>query len=199
MRDKRIIGITGPTGAGKGILSEALRQAGVPVLDADAVAREVTEPGHPCLAELVETFTDIILNPDGSLNRKALAEAAFSTKEGSVKLNNITHPPILKLLKERLEEALKTGDTVAVDAPLLFESGLDNACTHTVAVLAPACRRRARIMRRDRLTAQQAAARMAAQPTDGFYLDRADEVLYNRGTLKAFRAAAAAWAEKMIR
>ena len=197
MKNKRIIGITGPTGAGKSILSEALRQAGVPVLDADAAAREVTVPGHPCLAELADAFTDKILLPDGSLDRKALAKAAFSSEEGTVKLNSITHPHILALLQKRIAEALSRGDAVAVDAPLLFESGLDALCTETVAVLAPPSRRRRRIMRRDGLTAEEAEARMAAQPGEDFYLDRADGILYNRGTLKSFRAAAAAWAERI--
>lgn len=188
-----ILGLTGPTGAGKGEVAALLREAGIPVVDTDGLAREVVEPGHPCLAELTEAFSPAILREDGTLNRPALAAAAFATAEGRARLNAITHPHILRRAEEILAGFWAEGVTIAaVDAPLLFESGMDRMCHRTVAVLAPAENRQARIMARDGLTEEAANIRMNAQPADIYYIERADEVLRNDGTLEQFRESVAA-------
>lgn len=194
----RIVGLTGPTGAGKSEAARLLAAAGVPVVDADVLAREVVEKGHPCLAELAEAFTAAILNADGTLNRAALAAAAFATKEATAQLNAITHPHIFRLAEERFSSLWQEGFALAaVDAPLLFESGMDRMCDHTVAVLAPAPVRQARICERDGITAEQAALRMRAQPDEPFYRERVDEVLYNDGDLAAFRASVEEWIARL--
>lgn len=193
----RILGLTGPTGAGKSEAARLLSAAGIPVVDADALAREVTAVGHPCLAELAQVFSPAVLHADGTLNRAALAAAAFATPEATERLNRITHPHILRLAEERFSALWAAGVTcVAVDAPLLFESGMDGMCDHTVAVLAPPAVRQARICERDGITAEQAALRMHAQPNEEFYRERADEVLYNDGDLAAFRETVGAWVEQ---
>ncbi|MBE6758027.1 MAG: dephospho-CoA kinase [Ruminococcaceae bacterium] len=189
-----IIGLTGPTGAGKSEAARLLSAAGIPVVDADLLAREVTAKGHPCLAELAEAFSETVLNADGTLNRAALAAAAFATPEATARLNAVTHPHILRLADERFAALWAAGATaVALDAPLLFESGMDRMCDRTVAVLAPAAIRQARICERDGISAEQAALRMQAQPDEAFYRERADDVLYNDGDLTAFRKTVKAW------
>lgn len=193
-KNGRIVGLTGPTGAGKSEAARLLSAAGIPVVDADRLAREVTAKGHPCLLELAQAFSSAILHADGTLNRAALAAAAFACEESTARLNAITHPHILRLAEERFAALQNEGFTlVAVDAPLLFESGMDTMCDRTVAVLAPAEVRQARICERDGITAEQAALRMHAQPDETFYRERADEVLYNDGDLAAFRKTVTAW------
>ncbi len=190
----RIIGLTGPTGAGKSEAARLLSEAGIPVVDADRLARDVTAKGHPCLAELAKAFSPAVLNTDGTLDRAALAAAAFASKEATARLNAITHPHILRLAEERFAALWQEGFTLAaVDAPLLFESGMDGMCDRTAAVLAPAAVRQTRICERDGITAEQAALRMHAQPDEAFYRERANEVLYNDGDLAAFRAKVQAW------
>lgn len=190
----RIVGLTGPTGAGKSEAARWLAAAGIPVVDADVLAREVVSKGHPCLLELAGAFSSAVLNADGTLNRAALASAAFASKEATARLNAITHPHIFRLAGERFAALWQEGVTLAaVDAPLLFESGMDAICDRTVAVLAPAAVRQARICERDGITAEQAALRMNAQPDEAFYRERADEVLYNGGDLAAFRRTVNAW------
>lgn len=193
-----VIGLTGPTGAGKSELTALLRAAGVPVVDTDVLAREVTQPGHPCLARLAEAFSPAILREDGSLDRRALAAVAFASPQAQATLNAITHPAVLARAQELLDGFFAAGARLAVvDAPLLFESGADALCDRTVAVLAPPEQRFSRIIKRDDLTETQARARMNAQPSEEYYTERADEVLHNNGDLATFRAAAQAWIERL--
>jgi len=178
-----VIGLTGPTGAGKTTVANAWRGLGVPVIDTDVLARRVVEPGSPCLAQLAEMFSPTILNTDGSLNRAELARRAFADAEGRVKLNAITHPAIIDLVTGLLEEAADNSHPAAVvDAPLLFEAGMDDICTHVVAVLSPTEQRLARIMARDNLDENAARRRMAAQQADSFYAREGVTVLQNNGT-----------------
>ena len=197
-RRGRIVGLTGPTGAGKSEAARLLTAAGIPVVDADALAREVVAKGHPCLLELSEAFSAAILNADGTLDRKALAAVAFSSKEATARLNAITHPHIFRLAEGCFSALWQEGRTLAaLDAPLLFESGMDGMCDGTVAVLAPAAVRQARICERDGITAEQAALRMSAQPDEAFYRERAGTVLYNDGDLAAFHAAVQEWIDRL--
>lgn len=173
------LGLTGPTGAGKSTVARLLEQNGIPLVDADAIARTVTEKGSPVLSALADTFGKDILFPDGSLDRRALAAVAFSSKENTEKLNAVTHPAILARIRRALADA--TGDTVVLDAPLLFETGLDALCDHTVAIVADEAVRLARITARDGISEEAAKKRMAVQPDTAFYAAHADILLYNNG------------------
>lgn len=173
------LGLTGPTGAGKSTVARLLEQNGIPLVDADAIARTVTEKGSPVLSALADTFGKDILFPDGSLDRRALAAVAFSSKENTEKLNAVTHPAILARIRRALADA--AGDAVVLDAPLLFETGLDALCDHTVAVVADEAVRLARITARDGISEEAAKKRMAVQPDTAFYAARADILLYNNG------------------
>lgn len=179
-----VVGLTGPTGAGKSTVADTWRALGVPVIDTDSLARQVVEPDSPCLKELVKTFSDNILNEDGTLNRAELAKRAFSSPSESAKLNAITHPAILMLTQRLLQEFAEQGHSVAiVDAPLLFEAGFDAICHHIVAVIAPQDVRLSRIMARDKLTVDAAKQRMNAQQPDSFYCRDGVSVIHNDGNM----------------
>ena len=190
MKGLFILGLTGPSGAGKSEVARLLAEKGIPLVDADALVREVQKPGSPCLKALADAFSSAILRPDGSLDRGKLAELAFGSPEQTQRLNRIVHPAVIALSEERLRQAADAGARAAVlDAPLLFESGMDRLCGRTAAVLAPAAERLRRIRQRDGIT----------EPADEYYIARASLVIRNDGSAAQLRAAAAELAEKMER
>ena len=186
-----VLGLTGPTGSGKSAVADVLKAHGAVIIDADKVARDVVEKGEPCLAALVEAFGTEILNPDETLNRRALAAKAFASDEQTALLTALTHPFILARMRKELAEAEKAGaKLIVVDAPLLFESGFDRVCDKTVAVLARREARLSRICARDGISEKAAAERMARQPDDEFYAARATRLIRNDGDLAALHSAA---------
>lgn len=183
-----VLGLTGQTGAGKTTVSAWLRQEGIPVIDADIVAREVVAKGQPCLLELAQEFSSGILCEDGTLNRRMLGQLVFSDPQKLAALNRITFPHILDQISHRLKELSRAGEPLAVlDAPTLFESGADSLCTWTACVVAPAQQRLERIMARDSLDPQQARMRIAAQNPQEFYTSRCRFVLENTGELEGLQ------------
>ncbi|MBR2021876.1 MAG: dephospho-CoA kinase [Clostridia bacterium] len=184
-----VLGLTGQSGAGKGEVSQTFTSFdGVVCLDTDKTAREVVEAGKPCLKELCECFGNEILESDGSLNRKKLAEIAFSDEERHKKLNQITHFHILNEIKSWLIDVEKDGATLAViDAPLLFESGADSLCDITLGIIAPYPTRLKRIIKRDGIDKKSAKLRLDSQPKDDFFKGKCDYIIANNGTLKALR------------
>lgn len=184
-----VLGLTGQTGAGKSTVCRMLQsEQGVCVVDADRIAREVVTSGTDCLAELVLHFSIIILNEDGTLNRKKLAEIVFNDRSQLKELNKITFPYILQGIREKIDEGRRSGcDIVILDAPLLFESRADSLCDRILAVVAPAELRKQRIMARDGLSQQEAEARMGSQHEDDFYTDRAQHIIRNDGDSTALR------------
>ncbi len=173
-----VVGLTGPTGAGKGYVSEYLASLGCYVCDTDKVAREITMKDSPFLRILADNFGQDIIDENGELNRKLLAERAFADKESQLLLNSLTHPEIMRIATERCYNALENGAAAAViDAPLLFEAHGDEVCDTVISVIAPAEIRRARIMQRDKITVQQAQNRMNAQHEDSFYTEKSEFVV----------------------
>lgn len=179
-----IVGLTGPTGAGKGEVARFLRENGLFHVDTDRLSREAVLPGSDCLQALVQEFSADILRADGTLNRAALAKKAFVDPEQTARLNAIVHPAVIALSQQEWEAARQNGYPAAViDAPLLFESGMDRFCDLTACVIAPAELRLIRILSRDKLTKEQALQRMNAQPDEAYYTSRADIIIRNDGTL----------------
>lgn len=171
-----VIGLTGPTGSGKSTFSAMLRERGFYIADADKAARTVVEPGTPVLRALCDAFGADILEPDGTLCRKRLAQRAFSSPENVQTLNALTHPAIERVLFDEIASHPDARGAV-LDAPTLIESGICEKCDLIAVVLAPPEERLRRIMRRDSMTEERARQRMQAQPPDAFYLERADVVL----------------------
>lgn len=175
-----VIGLTGPTGAGKSSVAKELAALGCAVVDCDRIARQVTDSCVPCLQSLAEEFGSDILK-EGVLNRKLLAARAFASPEKTRKLNELTHPWILGETKAQIQAALDAGKPfVVVDAPLLFEAGVDALCDEIVAVTVPFEKRLQRIMKRDHISEELARARMAAQHPESWYEERAGKVISGR-------------------
>lgn len=169
MNKPLVIGLTGPTGAGKSTVAAAFSALGCDVIDCDRIAREITDT-PACLAALQRAFgADIV--EDGALNRTLLAERAFADAASSGKLNAVTHPLIMDEVRRRIADS--RARAAVVDAALLFESGADALCDVTVAVVAAPDLRMRRVMRRDGITQAQARARMDAQQPDAYYAERA--------------------------
>ena len=188
-----IIGVTGPSGAGKSIVCQfAEKTFGFKVIDCDEYARRAV--CDQMLKELADCFGNDILNDDNTLNRRALAAAAFASKELTDKLNSITHPYITVLV----ERDIKEYKNVILDAPTLFESGLDARCDAIVAVLASKDLRTNRILSRDNLTESQLADRHKAAKPDEFYTDKTDKIIINNGNLQDLNVAAAEMFGKII-
>ncbi len=182
MTKPMVIGLTGPTGAGKTTVSRIVRDGGYPVIDADIVARQVVEPGTPCLEKLTEIFGMGILNANGALNRTALGAVVFADEQKRALLEGIIYPDIIGEVSRQIVRLGEAGEAaVILDAPTLFESGANSICDAIFVVMAPWEQRLDRIMRRDGLTREKALLRMSAQKKDSFYTDRADFVLYNTG------------------
>ena len=129
----KIIGITGRSGSGKSAVSALYRQLGYTVADADLVARQVLEPGSPCLAKLAEAFGDDLLTPEGTVNRQLLADRAFRDEAGTQKLVSITHPEIIARLLTAADEAKRRGEALFFVDGLLESSdySADGEVLHT--------------------------------------------------------------------
>ena len=188
----KVIGVVGGSGAGKSLFCSFLEKNGIPWLNTDMTAREVVGKGSACLSELCDAFGGDILLPDGSLNRKKLANIAFSDKNKHALLNKITHKYICKKIVEWVEEQRSKGHfACTVDAPLLFESGLDEICNLTVAVIAPEEKRIARITRRDGIDEAAARTRIAAQISQSELSRRCDLTVENSADENALEKKAA--------
>ena len=174
-----IIGLTGPTGAGKGTFSQiAVRAFGAEHIDTDKIARQVVEPGSAGLAALVGYFGNGILRADGSLDRKKLAAIVFSDRRKLAALNGITHPLVEKEVEKRLADARERLCPFAViDAPLLFESGEDKLCDVTVGILADEQTRLLRILARDGIDREAAEKRLSAAKSNEYFRERCGYIL----------------------
>ncbi len=157
----RVIGITGGSGSGKTSVCTALKAMGYTIIDADKVAREIVEPGQPALEKLVDAFGKEILLADGTLNRKVLAKLAFSETEKLAVLNKVTHQYITETIQERIKCCVT--ENCVIDAPLLYESGLNALCDVIVGITARRDVRFERIQNRDSLTDAEANRRLDAQ------------------------------------
>lgn len=181
-----VFGLTGGIASGKSTVAARLRTRGVPVLDADAFAREVVLPGSPGLAEIRATFGDAILAADGALDRQALARVVFSDELSRKKLNAITHPRIAALMAERSAELAARGEPLACyEAALIVENGLADAFRPLVAVTAPEELRVSRAVERDGSAPEAARARIAAQVSVAEMTRAADFVIENAGDLES--------------
>lgn len=183
----RILGITGPTGAGKSLCSNYLRQNGIAVIDADGVYHELTSAPSACTAALRDAFGSSILCGDGSLNRSALAQIVFGDAQKLALLNETVLGIVLDDIRARIRRLKADGhNCVAVDAPTLIESGFHRECDTVISVLCPKELRTRRITERDGISEERARARVNAQPDDAFYRAHSDLIFENRGDKDIF-------------
>jgi len=185
----RVFGLTGGLGSGKSTVAARLRQRGVPVIDADALAREVVAPGSAGLAEVVAAFGARVLR-DGGLDRARVASIVFGDPAARQRLEAITHPRIQALRDARLAELAAAGEPLAgYEVPLLFERGLDTNLRPVVVVNVPEPVQIERARRRDQATEAMVRARLDAQLPLADKAARADYVIDNSGSLAATEAA----------
>lgn len=177
------IGLTGGIASGKSTVAELLARRGAIVIDADLLAREVVEPGAPALAEVARVFGASVLSEDGSLNRKQLGQLVFSDAGKRKILEDILHPPIRKLMRERMEEGrrLFPDKLVVVDVPLLYESHLEEEFEEVLVVYVDPAVQIERLMTRNGLTRQEAQLRLDAQIPIQWKREWADYVIDNGG------------------
>ncbi len=186
----KVVALTGGVASGKSTAARMLRALGAEILDADQVAREVVEPGQPGLEEVVAAFGREFLTPDGRLDRRRLADLIFSDPEARRRLNAILHPRILARLQDRIREiaALRPQTVVVVDLPLLFDVPLPEfEHLDAIVVYASPTTRLRRLMHRDGLTEEEAAARLRAQVPLETKLQKARWVVDNEGPLERTR------------
>ncbi len=171
-----VIGITGPSGAGKSTITEYLSaEYGYFVIDADKIAREITAKGSPALDEISDEFGNLYITNDGQLDRKSLAKLVFSDKEKLDKLNKITH----KYIIQKIKFLAANNKNSIIDAPLLFETGLDLICDKIILVMCDFQKRVERIMKRDLLTIEEAEKRINSQNNYSEYASKCHLVVNN--------------------
>ena len=178
-----VIGITGGTGSGKTTLLNWIAQRGGLILDCDAIYHELLRTDKALLSAIEARFPGTV--KDGVLQRKKLGKIVFSDEFALHDLNKITHTAIRKEVRRRLEAKPALA---AIDAIGLFESGLSDLCDVTVAIIAPEAVRIQRLMNREGITAEYAKMRIAAQPSDDYFREKANHILVNDGDLPAFEA-----------
>jgi dephospho-CoA kinase len=181
------VGLTGGIGSGKSEVSRRLVSLGAVLVDADAVAREVVEPGTPGLAAIVEEFGDEILLADGGLDRDKLGSIVFADEASRRRLNAIVHPLVGRRAQE-LVDAAPPGAIVIHDVPLLTENDLAGLYDLVVVVDAPVEEQVRRLTTRRGMTEEAARARIAAQATRERRRAVADRVIDNSGTLETLTA-----------
>lgn len=179
----RVIGLTGGIASGKSLVSQQLQGLGAVVIDADRIARDLTAPGEALLEAITREFGSAYLDNTGRLDREALGRMVFNNPGELDRLNQITHPLILAEIDNLLQSYRCSGRGIVVlDAPLLFETGLDKSVDEVWVVTVDFQTQLKRLMERDGLTESEARQRISLQISLEEKERRADRVIDNRGT-----------------
>ena len=189
----KIIGITGRSGAGKGAACEIFQKHGIPAIDTDAVYHEILATKGDCTNELISAFGTEILNENGLVERKKLAARVFgkeNTQELLHTLNDITHKYIMANTWETVRVHCRNGArAVLIDAPLLFEAGVQKDCDLVLGILAPRTVCAERITERDSISEDSAYLRLGAQHDNDFFRANCDVIIENNGDLQSLERA----------
>jgi dephospho-CoA kinase len=183
-----LVGLTGGIGSGKSTVAEWMVERGAELVDADAIAREVVQPDRPAFTKIVEHFGRDILDDEGFIDRPALGRVVFADPSKRALLNELTHPPILNAIAERLEVLQAFDGVVVLDVPLLVETGAARSYDAIVVVAAKPDVQVARLVEHRGMPEEDARARIAAQASLEERLAVADHVIWNEGTLDALRS-----------
>ena len=186
-----LIGLTGGIGSGKSTVSALLAQRGAVVIDADAITRELQQPGTAVFVAMMDRFGPGIVAADGTLDRQAVADIVFTDADALEDLGAIVHPAVGAEIARRLEAEQGTDHLVVLDVPLLVESGRDDMAALVVVDVDPDVAV-ARLVERRAMRADDARARMANQVSRADRLAKADLVIDNSGTLEELEAQVAA-------
>ncbi len=185
----RLYGLTGGIGSGKSTVAAMFRDEGIPVVDADRIARDVTAPGEYAYLEIVQRFGHGILREDGAIDRKKLGEIVFADPARRAELESVTHPRIVEGIAYAVQRlAAEDHRVVIVEAALIHEKGRGGMFD---AVIGIRCRREqqvARLVARDGIPQEKALLRLAAQMDIEAKANASEYVIDNSGDLPATRA-----------
>ena len=196
----RLIGVTGGIATGKSTVDRMLEAHGAAVIDADQLAREVVRRGEPALEDVAARFGPDVMQPDGSLDRDRLGRIVFADPQARSDLDQITHPRITELMRDRVAAALAgPAPLVAVDIPLLFENAREPMFEGVLLVYAPREVQIRRLRERNGLDESAALQRLAAQLPIDEKRDRATWIIDNTDGLEATARAVDDWWETAIR
>lgn len=180
------IGLTGSIGAGKSTVSAILRELGAPVIDADAISRDITQNDASLLEKIRKEFGNEVFQQDGKLDRGKMAELVFSDTAKREKLENMLHPRIISRMKE-MEYVFDKEDFVVFDVPLLFETGMNKQMDIVWVVDADKEIRIGRLAERNGMSRSEAENRIKAQLSDEKKRAHADLIIENNGTHKELK------------
>jgi dephospho-CoA kinase len=179
-----LIGLTGGIGSGKSTVSSFLAEHGAVIIDADAITRQLQQPGQPLLQELADRFGPEILTESGELNRPALASVAFSDPEALKDLNKIVHPAVAKEMDRQMNEVRHTDKVVVLDIPLLAENPRKGLCG-VIVVDVPVDLAVHRLVTFRSMNEADARARIEKQASREKRLEIADQVIDNSGDMES--------------
>jgi dephospho-CoA kinase len=187
MGRRLLIGLTGGIASGKSTVAQRFMDLGVPVIDADAAAREVVAPGKPGLQQVIDRFGSRVVAENGELDRRALREIVFSDPDARRDLEAILHP----LIRTEMDRsaAAAVGPYIVMAIPLLIEGGARDRVDRILVVDVDEAVQVQRVMARDHCSAEQAQAILASQAPRPARLAAADDVLPNGGTVTELRQA----------
>ena len=191
-----IIGLTGQSGAGKSTVCEAFESEGFAVIDCDSVARHVTRPGSQCNRELAGVFPGCF-DESFTLDRAKMASVVFADSEKLRLLEDIEYSYITEEIDEQIGKLSKKADYIVLDAPTLFEAGVDKLCSCTVAVISREQLRLERIISRDGISEEQARKRFGSQRTEQFFKEKCGFLIENNGDAAAAKEQAREIAKKI--
>lgn len=184
-----IIGLTGGIASGKSTVAKMIRELGIPIIDADQIAREVVEKGKPAYEKIVETFGEGILQEDESIDRIKLGSIIFNNEEQRNLLNQIVHPAVRAEMNAQKEHYLQSDiKAVVLDIPLLFESKLTHMVEKTIVVFVDGATQLKRLMDRNQFSEEEAKARINSQLSLLQKKELADQVIDNNGSLDETKA-----------
>ncbi len=181
-----LVGLTGGIGSGKSSVSAHLSELGAIIIDADAIVRELQQPGQPLLATLAERFGPGILHADGSLDRASLAALAFGNADALADLNRMVHPVVGREMSRRIDEQFATDHVVVLDIPLLAENPREGLAA-TIVVDCPVEVAVQRLVTMRGFTREDAEARIAQQASREERLALATHMVHNDGSLDHLR------------
>lgn len=176
-----MVGLTGGIGSGKSTVSELLARRGAVIIDADAIVREIQEPGSPVIQKLVDAFGASIVDDGGALDRQAVADIVFKDPEALEKLNAIVHPAVGEEINRRVRAQRDSTNVVVLDIPLLTENPREGLQGRIV-VDVPEDVQLQRLVEHRGFTQEDARARMSRQASRADRLATADFVVDNSGT-----------------
>lgn len=179
-----IIGLTGGIASGKSTVSNYLAELGAIIIDADKIAHEIMEKGKTAYWQVIEAFGREILAENGEIDRSRLGKIVFNNLEKKKILEEITHPQVIREMREKIEEYRAENKVIVLDVPLLFEAGLDSMVDEIWVVYVDRGTQLQRLMARDGLSYEEANKRIQAQMSLEKKRDLADFVINNKGNIE---------------